>query len=464
MDTSLQNKGNYINAEPRKHFFIDLLTRDITLSNCILDLIDNSIDGIIKVKPYNNSDFTWNTWQWQNNRYEWFYVKINLTESEFSIEDNWSWIDEKTLRDYAFRFWAGDNFEDRQYNWLWAFWIWMKRAFFKIWKNIRLETNTEDSSIIVDIDVDKRAISDDWNIEYKKESFDPNKHKRGTKIIITNLNEDIKNQVKKETYIKNSLRNPIEKSYPLFMWAWMKISVNWTVLSSTLPDIVYKDECYWFYEEKNFNNSWVDVKIIAWLIMSEGWLKTENTDNNWWFVFCNSRNVLYGNKDLNTWWWYKGLRQFHSSLNPFVWYVFLSSNDEKKLPRNTTKDWIVFDNTTYQEILEKMVKVATPVVRFLARRYEKWEVDKKWDTEIKSLFQNNVDSKSVVGLMQEVKEKNQVFSLKESRDTEKIQYNVKKEKVEKVKEYLKEEWEPSPTNRTVWLYTFDYFYKREIKD
>jgi len=58
MIASMQNKGNYINAEPRKQFFISLLTRDITLSNCILDLIDNSIDGIIKVKPYNNSDFT----------------------------------------------------------------------------------------------------------------------------------------------------------------------------------------------------------------------------------------------------------------------------------------------------------------------------------------------------------------------------------------------------------------------
>ena len=41
--------------------------------------------------------------------------------------------------------------------------------------------------------------------------------------------------------------------------------------------------------------------------------------------------------------------------------------------------------------------------------------------------------------MQEVKGENQVFSLKESKDTEKIQYNVKKEKVEKVKEYLREE-------------------------
>jgi hypothetical protein len=36
-----------INASPRKAFFTDMLTRDITLEDCILDLIDNSIQGII---------------------------------------------------------------------------------------------------------------------------------------------------------------------------------------------------------------------------------------------------------------------------------------------------------------------------------------------------------------------------------------------------------------------------------
>src|SRR4051794_40593306 len=32
-------------ANPTKRFFVRMITRDITLDDCILDLIDNSVDG-----------------------------------------------------------------------------------------------------------------------------------------------------------------------------------------------------------------------------------------------------------------------------------------------------------------------------------------------------------------------------------------------------------------------------------
>src|SRR5437899_9757432 len=38
----------FANARPRKHFFLEMFTRDISLEDCILDLIDNSIDGLIR--------------------------------------------------------------------------------------------------------------------------------------------------------------------------------------------------------------------------------------------------------------------------------------------------------------------------------------------------------------------------------------------------------------------------------
>ncbi|KJV41509.1 hypothetical protein [Brevundimonas sp. KM4] len=37
------------NANPSKSFFIAMLTRDIDLVDCILDLLDNSVDGIGQV-------------------------------------------------------------------------------------------------------------------------------------------------------------------------------------------------------------------------------------------------------------------------------------------------------------------------------------------------------------------------------------------------------------------------------
>src|SRR6267142_1326072 len=38
------------NAYPRKHFFLEMFTRDISLEDCVLDLIDNSIDGLVRTQ------------------------------------------------------------------------------------------------------------------------------------------------------------------------------------------------------------------------------------------------------------------------------------------------------------------------------------------------------------------------------------------------------------------------------
>lgn len=37
----------YATAEVRKQFFIDMFTRDISLEDCVLDLIDNSVDSYL---------------------------------------------------------------------------------------------------------------------------------------------------------------------------------------------------------------------------------------------------------------------------------------------------------------------------------------------------------------------------------------------------------------------------------
>lgn len=40
-------EDNIVHAEPQKEFFIDMLTKDISVPECILDLIDNSIHNLI---------------------------------------------------------------------------------------------------------------------------------------------------------------------------------------------------------------------------------------------------------------------------------------------------------------------------------------------------------------------------------------------------------------------------------
>ena len=45
MTTHKVNDVLAVKAAPHKRFFIDMITRDISLDACVLDLIDNSVDG-----------------------------------------------------------------------------------------------------------------------------------------------------------------------------------------------------------------------------------------------------------------------------------------------------------------------------------------------------------------------------------------------------------------------------------
>ena len=84
---------DYVPAKPVKSFFVRMLTRDIDLSDAILDLLDNSMDGVIrsekgqlaKTKPYKG-----------------YAVDIKFDSHSFSILDNCGGIP-WSLREYAFR-------------------------------------------------------------------------------------------------------------------------------------------------------------------------------------------------------------------------------------------------------------------------------------------------------------------------------------------------------------------------
>ena len=43
-----------INASPTKEFFVEMLTKDVSLSLAILDLVDNSVDGALRMRGDQN--------------------------------------------------------------------------------------------------------------------------------------------------------------------------------------------------------------------------------------------------------------------------------------------------------------------------------------------------------------------------------------------------------------------------
>ena len=48
---------NVIEGNPTKKFFIEMITRDISIEDAIIDLLDNSIDGATQINPDNLNGF-----------------------------------------------------------------------------------------------------------------------------------------------------------------------------------------------------------------------------------------------------------------------------------------------------------------------------------------------------------------------------------------------------------------------
>ena len=68
------SKDNIIEGNPTKTFFIQMITRDITINDAIIDLLDNSIDGASKLK--------------ENNDFSDLYIDITINRDEFIVKDN----------------------------------------------------------------------------------------------------------------------------------------------------------------------------------------------------------------------------------------------------------------------------------------------------------------------------------------------------------------------------------------
>jgi hypothetical protein len=83
--TTVEDARIVVNGTPTKEFFVEMLTRDIDLTDAILDLLDNCLDGVVRLKgPSVSSDHEAK----MSVDYSGFHSYITITEDGFTIEDN----------------------------------------------------------------------------------------------------------------------------------------------------------------------------------------------------------------------------------------------------------------------------------------------------------------------------------------------------------------------------------------
>jgi len=442
-----------------KSFLIDIITRDIGILDAILELVDNSLDRVVEIHKIDVTKSLTEEYNFASSLVlpEAITININISDDEFTIEDNCGGITRADIEKEVFVF--GLPKEGLKYTGLSAFGIGMKRAFFKLGRYVKLQTWAgEKDKTVIDWNIDEwmkkryeeKKGYEDWDIPFsdiKASELHFNYELPGTIIKIGKLNSSVKTRFGQTEFVTN-LKNRLKASYALFLKSGIKLILNGEELSYALPSFFTSEEIN--YTSKYWKIEDVDVRIIA------GITPFDDRVPRGWYVFCNGRMVLDGDKTQLTGWG-THLPLFHPKFNHFLGFVSFSSANVKILPWSSTKWGVELDSPVYMNALEEMRIQAIPILNFLDRWKDIKDDDESSVTALRELLG---EGKTTSVFASAKVETNFVFTNKKERpDVTKITFIKDRELVQRVKNAL---GNPKMRNSSVGEMVFDYYVESEL--
>ena len=358
--------NNPVHANPTKSFFVSMITRDITLEDSILDLIDNSIDGAWKSEGSRQIGLEHDT------NLAAYTVSISADPDHFSIVDNCGGMTFDDAVNHAFSFGRKSSQGIGQCG-IGVYGIGMKRAAFKIGRDIRVTSTYIDAqetrqSFYVPIPVDTWLGDDDppWDFDiYEADHLDEN----GVKITIDDLTSAAKTSFDNPLFLQN-LRRTIARDYSLHLHKGLNIILNDEIVDGLTIELRESNEYapMRLHYADDVENEEVLVEIIGGMaapppedITPDGSL--EGDARFGWYVSCNSRIVLAADKTIVSGWGTDGWPQWHRQYSGFIGIILFTAANPAALPLTTTK---------------RSVDVTSDV--FLRARTKMRDVTKQWIT------------------------------------------------------------------------------------
>lgn len=339
---------------PTKDFFIRMITKDISLIDCILDLLDNSIDGARR-QIGKDGDF------------HSFYANIHLGQEHFSIADNCGGISLSDAIDYAFHFGRRKDAPNDVEGGIGLYGIGMKRAIFKMGRNAIVESQHENDSFSVDVDVDAWESSAEWDFNIDSLPCDASK---GTKIILRNLYPNISAAFSDESF-SNELIRTIARDYAFVLQKGFQITVGGIAIPNYYYEVKTSEEIG--PAVVDYVDNGVSIKIVAGLMREleaeiPEELRPTDTDRFGWYVICNERVVVAGDKTDLTVWGNQGFNVWHGQYNGFVGFLFMNSDNASKLPWTTTKREVDRSDPVYLRAIVKMKSITEQFIKYTGAR------------------------------------------------------------------------------------------------
>lgn len=450
------------NGKPTKRFFINMLTRDITVNDAIGDLVDNSVDAARK-KIYQSSQKS--TIDLFDAKYESIKISIAYDQKSFVIEDNAGGISYDIAKNYAFSFGRPEDFNGTPGS-IGQFGIGMKRAFFKLGKLITVESTTENSYFKVKIDVEQWRKSDDWDFEVTEISHDKNNGVGyGTKIVIEELYESTKSLFANLTFL-TSLKEEIGLENWFNIIKGVQILVNNDPLDA--KDLTLKEDLTIGLRIGRWQHDYegdVNVRIVC------GIGERNKKEDGGWYIFCNDRLIIAHDQTSLTGWGGEGRKvrggpEYHGQYQLFRGFVFFESQNPSNFPWNTAKTSINPEHPIYVAVKDKMIDMMTDVVSFLNRLKSEKDGQGRSKNQPPSPTEKKLDAVKSLSIVTVAERKlhvakftgpDTVKPVQKKPNTQTIKYDVEIDKYEIVCETL-----GINDSTQVGLFTFNYYFNNEI--
>lgn len=340
-------------ASPTKQFFVSMLTRDISLADAILDLVDNCLDGALRLAKGNRVDYTKHL------------VKIVLAKDHFSIEDNCGGIPRDVAKNYAFKMGREpDDDRDSDSETIGMYGVGMKRAIFKMGRSALVKTRHGNDTFEVPF-TSEWLNAKDWDplpINEATNASD-NLGKPGTRIYVSELNEGVARHFANPAFV-NEVSTAISQHFTVFLQWGLQVELNGTLVAPVRVEVLVspheKGPAPYVFR-KTIDD--VTVSIAVGLNTSR---RPEGDDDDdafsgqrasataGWTVFCNDRAVIVGDKSRLTGWGDLTLPLYHPQFSVITGIIEFRSKDAQKLPVTTTKRALDTSSEVWLESLVKM--------------------------------------------------------------------------------------------------------------
>ena len=462
-------------ADPTKRFFVSSLTRDISAQDAILDLIDNSIDGILRQNPPQNGD---------QHDYSGYAINLSLLNDTFAISDNCGGIPLDVATKNAFRFGRDEDADkfDEGIATVGMYGIGMKRAIFKLGTEaeVIVQSKIDSKEFVVRIPENWLDQPTDWSFPLKVTNESVSLDSGGTTVKVMNLHKSIKREFNEdESQFISELKDIVGQFFAMVIDNGLVITINDEKIRPAHLGMLTSRNTEADYHPYYYLGQIEDVQIKIAIgfyaplagvtaTVEDPVLATRERKKAGITVICNDRIVLYKDKSRITGWGQSPVPSFHNQFISITGIIMFTSEKPLQLPVTTTKR----DLDTSSDVYWNAVEFAKKGLKKFTDFTNHWKGNEdKTESMFNSLTKKNtikvlksIESSSLRAVPNRDKEFQSVVKLPKptvERSTRRISFSKDYKDIELVSEYLGHDTvSPSKVGESC----FDAIYNQAVED